>query len=160
MTVRTLSSSPAVTLRSIIPSGYFTSLENPTNGTLDSLSFSLVPGPKFLKQCSYITSEELPQSTYILRPWKPSMYASRIMRESTSRHLGTFSFSHVSKVRFLSCFPVGTFGRFKLLTITVEDGEVDAPQIGMSCLADGANVEANLPGLIRLGKWASIFVMS
>nr|GEX18056.1 hypothetical protein [Tanacetum cinerariifolium] len=82
--VRILSCSPMVTLKSITRGGYFTSPENPTNGILDSLSFALVSGPKFLKQYSYMSSEELPPSTYIMRAWKPSIYACRTMPPTIS----------------------------------------------------------------------------
>ncbi|GJR41166.1 hypothetical protein Tco_1216850 [Tanacetum coccineum] len=49
-------------------------------------------------------------------------------------------------MRFLSWFLMGIFGRFKLLMITVEGGEIDAQQGRMPCPTDGANVEANLRG--------------
>ncbi|GKA46012.1 reverse transcriptase domain, reverse transcriptase zinc-binding domain protein [Tanacetum coccineum] len=54
--------------------GWYTLPENPTRGVLHFLILYLMLASKFLKQCSYMISDELPPSTWILRTWVLNLF--------------------------------------------------------------------------------------
>ncbi|GJZ59743.1 hypothetical protein Tco_0615559 [Tanacetum coccineum] len=61
-------------LLGISPKGRDCSPEKPTRGVFESTRRDLIDGFSFKKQCSYITSHELPPSSYALFTCLPDMY--------------------------------------------------------------------------------------
>ncbi|GJU99499.1 hypothetical protein Tco_1328770 [Tanacetum coccineum] len=66
--------SPIVTSNGISPNSHDSSPKNSTRGLLESTQRDLTDGFNFRKQCSYITSHELPLSKYALFTCLPDMY--------------------------------------------------------------------------------------
>ncbi|GJV49857.1 hypothetical protein Tco_1440069 [Tanacetum coccineum] len=66
--------SPIVASNDISPNGHESSPEKPTRGVLESTRRDLIDGFNFRKQCSYITSHELPLSKYALFTCLSNMY--------------------------------------------------------------------------------------
>ncbi|GKC91026.1 hypothetical protein Tco_1151675 [Tanacetum coccineum] len=66
--------SPIVTSRGISPKGHDCSPEKLTRGVFESTRRDLIDGFSFKKQCSYVTSHELPPSRYALFTCLPDMY--------------------------------------------------------------------------------------
>ncbi|GKB64639.1 hypothetical protein Tco_0920825 [Tanacetum coccineum] len=63
-----------VTSKGISPKGHDCSPEKPTRGVFESTQRDLIDGFSFKKQCSYITSHELPPSRYALFTCLLDMY--------------------------------------------------------------------------------------
>ncbi|GKB08907.1 hypothetical protein Tco_0837219 [Tanacetum coccineum] len=79
--VTVMGPSPIVTSMGISPKGYDCSPKKLTRGVFESTRRDLIDGFSFKKQCSYVTSHELPPSRYALFTCIPYMY-TLIMRGS------------------------------------------------------------------------------
>nr|GEX75199.1 hypothetical protein [Tanacetum cinerariifolium] len=72
--VTAMGPSPIITSNGISPKGHDCSPEKPTRGVFESTRRDLIDGYSFKKQCSYITSHELPPSRYSMFTCLPDMY--------------------------------------------------------------------------------------